>query len=274
MELATIIGLIVGWSGLLGCIIMEGGVGILGNFIKPSAFLIVVVGSIGATIASFTMDQIRNIGKIIRQAFTQADLSPGSIIQTLVTLAERARREGLLVLEDDAKQLDDPFLQKGIQLVVDGTDMELVRNILHTELSFLEQRHKVGENIFMTAAGFSPTMGIIGAVVGLINALGAAEDPAEAAHAVALAFVATVYGLSFANLVLLPISNKLKIKSAQELLLREIMVEGILSIQAGDNPRIVEEKLKAFLPPAVRQEVEKRGGAGERRPAEALGGAG
>lgn len=253
MRLATVIGLIVGWIGLVGGVAIEGGSA--GNFIKVSAFFIVVIGTIGATMAGFSMDQLRNFGRIVRQAFTDTQIDPSGIISTLVSLAEKARREGLLVLEDDAKQIDDRFLQKGVQLVVDGTDQELVRNILETELEFLEQRHKLGEDIFMTAAGFSPTMGIIGAVIGLITALSQAEDPAKAAHAVALAFVATVYGLSFANLVLIPIANKLKLKSAQEVLMREVMIEGILSIQAGDNPRIVEEKLKAFLPPSVREAV-------------------
>ena len=170
----------------------------------------------------------------------------------MVRFAERARREGLLVLEEEARRIDDDFLQRGMRLAIDGTDPEMVREILSTEIHFLQARHKVGENIFTTLGGFAPTLGIIGTVMGLIHMLANLSDPAKMGPLIAGAFIATLYGVSSANLIFLPIGNKLKARSAEEVIVREVMVEGILSIQTGDNPRIVEEKLKAFLAPKMR----------------------
>lgn len=262
MDFATVGGIVLAFSGLVIGILIEGAA--LGSFFGVSALIIIFFGTIGATMVGFSMKQMAEIPKIVKHAFIQKTFDAAGVIATLVSFAEKARREGLLVLEDDAGKLDDKFLQKGIQLVVDGTDMELVRNIMNTELSFLETRHKVGENIFMTFGGFAPTLGIIGTVMGLVFVLGrGVENPEEAVHGIATAFLATLYGICSANMIFIPIANKLKLKSQEEVLLREIMIEGILSIQAGDNPRIVEEKLKAFLPPAAREGV-KPGGAGAR----------
>jgi len=190
------------------------------------------------------------------------EMKPSDVIQTLVGFATKARREGLLGLEDEIAQVNDNFLKKGIQLVVDGTDIELVRSILETDLSFLETRHKMGEGVFGTLGGFAPTLGIIGTVMGLVNALSSLENASKVAGAIAVAFIATFYGIGFANLIFLPLSFKLKAKSAEEVLIREVMIEGILSISAGDNPRIVEEKLKAFLSPKE-QAVKAEGAEGE-----------
>lgn len=266
MDLATIIGLILGWGGLALGVILEGKFapkGFAGGFsayFNPAALVIIIFGTFGATIISFSLKQSKDFLRITLQAFKSKAIDAGSVISTLVSFAEKARREGLLVLEDDAAKLQDPFLKKGIQLVVDGTDMELVRNILETELAFLEERHKIGEGIFMSLGGFAPTLGIIGTVMGLVHVIGAGiENTEKLAAGIAVAFLATFYGISFANLIFLPIANKLKMNSAAEILLREVMIEGILSIQAGDNPRIVEEKLKAFLPPALRETVKGKG---------------
>lgn len=258
MDFATVGGLVLGFGGLALGIVMEGAS--LGSFFGLSALIIIFFGTFGATMVSFSIKQVIEVPKILKHAFIQKTFDAAQVIATLVSFAEKARREGLLVLEDDAQKLEDKFLQKGIQLVVDGTDMELVRSIMNTELSFLESRHKVGENIFMTLGGFAPTLGIIGTVMGLVFALGKGiEDPTETVKHIATAFLATLYGICSANLIFIPISNKLKLKSNEEVLLREIMIEGILSIQAGDNPRIVEEKLKAFLPPALREGVKPGG---------------
>lgn len=258
MDVATVGGLVLAWVSLIVAILLEGAK--LTQFIKLSAFIIIIGGTFGATIISFSTKQFKDIFKIMSIAFRTKEINAASIIKTLVSFAERARREGLLVLEEDAAKVDDAFLRKGVQLVVDGTDMDLVRNILETELSFLAQRHKVGEDMFMTLGGFSPTLGIIGTVMGLVFALShGVEDASETAKAIAVAFLATLYGISFANLIFIPIANKLKMKSREEILLREVMIEGILSIQAGDNPRIVEEKLKAFLPPILREQVQAGG---------------
>jgi chemotaxis protein MotA len=236
-------------------------------YLQPSAFFIVFGGTLGATMISYPLSVVANIFAITKQAFIQREMKAADVIQTLVGFATKARREGLLGLEDEIANVNDNFLKKGIQLVVDGTDIELVRSILETDLSFLETRHKLGEGLFGTMGGFSPTLGIIGTVMGLVNALSQLESASKVAGAIAVAFIATFYGIAFANLIFLPMSFKLKAKSAQEVLVREVMIEGILSISAGDNPRIVEEKLKAFLSPKEQEagksaEEGAEGGAG------------
>jgi chemotaxis protein MotA len=251
MDLATIIGLVLAWGAFFGSVIMEGGS--LTQFMNPSALILVLGGTLGATIASFPLDQIMDLPKIVKNAFQHGEQDIGATIKQLVSFAERARREGLLALEDEAREIDDEFLKKGVQLAVDGTDPELVRVILETEIAYLGERHEVGANIFATMGGFAPTLGVIGTVAGLVHMLANLSDPGSMGPSIASAFIATLLGVSTANLIFLPISNKLKLRSKHELLTREVMMEGILSIQAGDNPRIVEEKLKSYLAPAIRR---------------------
>lgn len=250
MDLATIVGMLLAWGALVGSLLMEGGE--LKALINIPAALLVFGGTFGAATISFKMNQIAGLPGIVAQAFTAKAHDVADVIATMVGLAERARREGLLVLEEDTRRLDDEFLQRGMRLAIDGTDPDLVRDILTTEIHFLQLRHKVGESIFTTLGGFAPTLGIIGTVMGLIHMLANLSDPGKMGPLIAGAFIATLYGVSSANLLFLPIGNKLKVYSAEEVMVREIMVEGILSIQAGDNPRIVEEKLKAYLSPKMR----------------------
>jgi chemotaxis protein MotA len=254
MDLATIIGMLLAWGALVGSLLMEGGE--LKALINIPAALLVFGGTLGAATISFKMNQITGLPGILAQAFRSKTYDVAEVIAIMVRFAERARREGLLVLEEDCRRIEDPFLQRGMRLAIDGTEPELVREILHTEIHFLQARHKVGENIFTTLGGFAPTLGIIGTVMGLIHMLANLSDPAKMGPLIAGAFIATLYGVSSANLLFLPIGNKLKARSAEEVVMREVMVEGILAIQSGDNPRIVEEKLKAFLAPKLRQSLE------------------
>ncbi|MGH7739218.1 MAG: motility protein A, partial [bacterium] len=258
-----VIGLVLGVGGLLGGALIEHIH--LGFLWKTSAFFIVAVGSAGATIMSFPAESIKEFFPVLRKAFKRQELDPGAIVTQLVGFAAKARREGLLGLEEESETVGDPFLKKGLQLVVDGTDIEMIRNIMETDIAFLEARHKVGESIFGTFGGFSPTLGIIGTVLGLVHALGQLGESGagnntdaifQVISAIATAFIATFYGIALANIFFLPISFKLKQNNQQEVLLREVMLEGILAISAGDNPRIVEEKLKAFLPPKLKMNME------------------
>ena len=250
MDLATVLGLLLAWGALVGSLLMEGGDP--KALVNIPAALLVFGGTLGAATISFRLNQIMGIPDILRKAFTSKEEDVPATIAMLVRYAERARRDGLLVLEDEAGKVDDEFLKRGIRLAVDGTDPELVREILSTEIHFLQSRHKVGESIFTTMGGFAPTLGIIGTVMGLIHMLANLSDPGKMGPLIAGAFIATLYGVSSANLIFLPIGNKLKARSAEEVLVREVMIEGILAIQAGDNPRIVEDKLKAFLAPRLR----------------------
>ena len=250
MDLATIIGFVLAWGAFFGSVIMEGGD--LKAMINPSAMVLVFGGTIGASMMSFPLSAIISLPTIVKNAFVGKKEDLTHVIKTLVGFAERARREGLLALEDEAKNIDDPFLQKGIQLAIDGTDPELVREIMQTEIAFLSARHHTGANLFATMGGFAPTLGVIGTVAGLVHMLANLSDPGSMGPSIAAAFIATLYGVSSANLLFLPLSNKLKHASTEEVLAREMTMEGILAIQSGDNPRIVEEKLKAFLSPKLR----------------------
>lgn len=250
MDIATAVGLVLGIGALFATAILEGTH--LSALVNIPAFVLIVGGSLGATTVSFALSDILRIPKFLLEALFAPPLGLSERARQLVELAQKARREGLLALEEDARNIDDPFLQKGLQLVVDGTEPEVVRVALESEIAIWEEREKVGEQIFTAIGGFCPTMGIMGAVLGLMHALGQSDDPKKMAKAIAVAFVATLYGVGFANLVFLPLASKLKVRLAERRLLYELTLEGILSIQAGENPRLVAEKLAAYLPPAER----------------------
>jgi chemotaxis protein MotA len=198
------------------------------------------------------MNDIKQVPKLLKIAFSERKSDVFATINIIVTFAEKARREGLLSLEQELVAIDNYFLRQGVQLVVDGTDPSLVKDILETEMAFEDERHKIGSGIFEQAGGFAPTMGIIGTVMGLINVLGNLANPDELGHAIAVAFIATLYGVSSANLIYLPIAAKLKLRNKPEALEKAVILEGVLSLQAGENPATVRDKLKAFLPPATR----------------------
>lgn len=250
MDITTILGIILGLT-LTYYGIVSGGGTILDYYNLPSLF-ITLGGTVAATLISYPMDQMLEAFKIASKAFVNKPVHPGEIIQKIIGLANVARKEGLLALEEASEELDDEFLKKGIMLIVDGTDPELVRNLLETELSFIEERHSSGAGIFDTLGAYAPAFGMFGTLIGLIMMLKSLNDPSSIGPAMSVALVTTVYGTFLANLVFLPIAAKLKARSREEILRKEIMVEGLLSIQAGENPRIIEEKLKAFLPPKLR----------------------
>ncbi len=250
MDLATLIGLMVGWGALIISVYMEGGT--IGSLIALPPFVLVVGGTIGAALICSPMKVFMGLHAIFRKAFFSKELDPAEVIKQIIGFTRKARREGILVLEDEARKLDNMFLQTGIQLIVDGAPAEVVRSILEAEVLSLQERHKAGAGMFDAMGGFAPTMGIIGTVMGLVHMLENLSDPSKMGHMIAAAFLATLYGVSIANLVFLPIGNKLKARSAEEVAIYEMMIEGILAIQAGDNTRIVEAKLLAFLPPSKR----------------------
>lgn len=253
MDLATIGGLILAWGSVISLVYIEGGSLLsLWNF---GAMVLVVGGTIGATIIGSKLEDILNLPQVILQAVMTKVVQVGKTIGLLVELSRTVRKEGLLSLERASENIQDAFFKKAIQIVVDGLDAEQVRNILETDLDLLDERHKRSQKIFATLGGFAPTLGIIGTVLGLVNMLANISTPDTMGPAIASAFIATLYGISTANLIYLPIGNKLKRRSEEEVLERRIILEGIISIQAGDNPRILEEKLLSFLPPKLRAQV-------------------
>lgn len=245
MDITTVGGVVLAISGLILGILIEHGN--LGSYVGVSAAAIIFFGTIGATITSFPMKVLAQVPSLAITAFTNQSYNIPEIIRKIVEFSERARREGILCLEVELVNVKDEFLKYGLQMVIDGTDPQLVRDTLQTKLAFIGERHHQGAQVFEAAGGFAPTMGIIGTVLGLINVLSNIKDPNELGGAIALAFIATLYGIGSANLVWLPIANKLKNKHKDEQIMKEIMLEGVLCLQSGDNPRMVEQKLKAFL---------------------------
>ncbi|MDQ7800677.1 MAG: flagellar motor protein [Armatimonadota bacterium] len=260
MDLATLLGLVVGWASVGAGAILKGGKP--EYYVSVPAFLLVFGGTVGATMVSYSLKQMLDLPRVTLHAFLHRPVDIPGTMNRLIRFADRARREGLLSLEGELQDRDDPFLAKGVRLVVDGTDSAVVREILDTEIELMEERHRVGESIYTTMAGFSPTLGIIGTVISLINMMQQLDDPSKLGHMLAAAFIATLYGVALANLMFLPLANKLRARSQEEVLLRQVVVEGVLAIQAGENPRVIEEKLRAFLPPALRSKVSREAAAG------------
>lgn len=245
MDSTTVGGLLFGVGCLIAALWLEGGH--LQQLVNLPAAIIVLGGTFGATLIGLSARQLRDLPYILRQALVSPSSDIPEIIRWLVMLSEKARREGLLALEADANAASDEFLKRALQLAIDGTDPELVRDILQLEITFLEERHRQGEQVFTSMGGYAPTMGVLGTVMGLIHMMSRIENPSQMGPAIATAFVATLYGVSSANLLFLPIANKLRTRHAEEVLLREVIVEGVLAIQSGENPRIVEQRLRAFL---------------------------
>ena len=245
MDISTIVGILLGVGALIIGFVLEGGhVGSL--FLGPPA-IIVFGGTMGAVLASFPLKEIKKLPTWFKIAFTDQSFGAEEAYETLVRFAEKARREGLLSLEQELETVTDRFTRQGMQLVIDGTDPDVTREILESNITVMEKRHKVGIAVFEAAGGYSPTLGIIGTVMGLVHVLGNLSDPNSLSKSIAGAFIATLYGVASANLIWLPIATKLKQKDKLEVAAMEMVLDGILSIQAGENPSILKEKLKTHL---------------------------
>lgn len=253
MDIASIVGLVLALFSLIVGFMLEGGHA--SALVAPTAALIVLGGTFGAVVTAFGMEDIKQIPKLLTIVFSNKSYPIDELIKTLVDFAEKARREGLLILEREIANIDDDFIRQGIQLVVDGNDPQLVRDILETQIDYTNSRHKVGAEIFESAGGFSPTFGIIGTVMGLVHVLGNLSDPDSLGPAIAMAFLATLYGVASANVMFLPWGNKLKLKSKQEQFYKTVALEGILSLQAGDKPVVVRDKLRSFVSAKMRDEA-------------------
>lgn len=252
MEPASLIGMLLVLIGIFLGSLMKG-VSPVALFAVPAALLMVIVASFGATALSNNMSDFKNFGKIAGKAFKKQKIDdPNDSIDQIVHLAERARREGLLALEEEVAKIDDQFLQRGLQLAIDGGDPEMVREVMETEVHAMRDRHKVGAEIMTSLGIFSPTFGIIGAVIGLIATLSNLDDPSKLGYGIAAAFVATFWGVFMANGIFLPMGKKLNRLSAEEIASKQLVIEGVLSIQAGANPRVLDDMLSSYLPPKIR----------------------
>lgn len=253
MDLSSVLGLIGGIAVIVLSILLSGD---LAGYIHIPSIICTFGGTAAITVMAFPFKQLKEGFEALKYVFVYDELDAENIIKSIIDLANIARKEGLLALEEAAQQLKDEFLQKGILLIVDGTDPELVRNILETELSFIEERHSNTQGVYTFMASIGPGFGMLGTLIGLINMLANLSDPSTVGPNMAVAIVTTFYGSIIANVFCNPVINKLKLRSSQESLMKEVMLEGMLSIQAGENPRIIEEKLKAFMSPKLRSKFD------------------
>ena len=252
MDLATVIGLVLVFAGIISGNVLEGG--------NPAALfnvpgiMIVIVGSLGATVISQPLPNVIGLPKAFMNAFMgDGNHNSAETVELFVTMADKARREGLLALEGDVEKIHDPFTRKGVQLMIDGTDPELLRQIMEIDAEATKHRAKAGAEVLEFWGGIAPTIGVLGAVMGLMGVMAHLDEPEHIGPGIATAFVATFYGVFTANAIFLPMAKKLHINMEHEQHTLELVIEGLMSIQSGDNPRIVREKLEGFLAPAERR---------------------
>lgn len=252
MDIATVIGLVSGIALVMITILMGGNIML---FINLPSVILVMGGTIAATLINFPLSDVLSVFNSAKNSFIHRAESAEHLIERLVEFATVARREGILALESHAEDAGNEFLQRSVQLAVDGTAPELIKDILTTEIAFMEDRHAMGQGILNAMALFAPAFGMIGTLIGLIQMLATLDDPSTIGAGMAVALITTLYGALMANMLFLPLAGKLKVRTAMELLQKEVIIEGILSIQSGDNPRVVEQKLKAFVSPVIRGRI-------------------
>ncbi len=249
MDIATFIGIIASFSLLVIAILMGSGLGV---FIDIPSVLIVLGGTICATMINYPLkDVIRSIS-VAKNAFFSKSLTFGEIIANFVNYANKARKEGILALESSLPEIQDEYLKKGLQLTIDGLEPQAITDIMETEISFIEDRHKLGADMFQSMGTFAPSFGMIGTLIGLVQMLQQMDDPSKIGPSMAVALITTFYGAVLANVIFLPIAGKLRTRSKEESLLKQIVLQGIISLSRGDNPRIIEQKLHSYLPPNLR----------------------
>lgn len=256
----TMVGIILSILAIVVATVMDGNS--FGALIGPSSLVLVFLGSIGATMAGFEIPDLARLPKAMIVSFTGKPPNPDSIINLLMRFAETARREGVLALEERLKDVEDPFLKAGLQLVVDGMDTDTVKAILDTELDAVDTRHKTMIDFFKGLGGYAPTMGMLGTVIGLINMLQNLSDPSQLGAGMSVALLTTLYGVLFANLIYLPIGAKLERLHKAEMDVKDLIVEGVLAIQGGASPRMLVERLEARLDPGSRVGHHARAQAG------------
>lgn len=245
MDKTTVIGIVVGLVALIGGFIWEGGH--ISGLWEATAALIVFGGTFAAVIISFPMSRLKCIPQALRMAFREQPRDLNRLVDDLVAMSLQARREGVLALEASAQKHSHPFLRDGMMMVVDGTDPEVIQQMMDMEMDSVEQKHDGYAKIFEAAGGYAPTMGIIGTVMGLIHVLSNLNDPSMLGPSIAVAFTATLYGVVSANVLYLPVASKIRSRSALQIREMELVQLGILSIQAADNPKIVRRKLSTFM---------------------------
>jgi chemotaxis protein MotA len=256
MDIATIVGIVVAFVIVFTVQILEGGSP--ASIILLPSMLLVFGGAFCAAMAGGVLKDATGMGAALKKAFAPKVTPPAELVESIVKLAERARREGLLALEDAVKTVEHPFLKRGLQLAIDGTDPEELHDILHAEVAAKKKADKAGTKMFENMGGYAPTIGIIGTVMGLVHVLENLDKPETLGHSIAAAFVATLWGVLSANVLFLPIAARLTRLSGIEAEEMELAIEGVLAIQAGSNPRLVAQKLRSLLPPGAAEAADTK----------------
>lgn len=265
MDIASVSGLLLALVAILGGQALEGGS--IGSIMQPTAALIVLGGTFGACMLQFPMSVAVISFKSIVKAFLEPKGNNRAVIHEIIRLANKARKEGVISLESDVQTITDPFLKKALTMAMDGVEPKVLRETMELEISNLEEEGEQPIKFWQAAGGYSPTIGILGAVLGLIHVMENLSDPSKLGSGIAVAFVATVYGVGLANLVYLPISGKLKLKSRSQLIAKEIMLVGVISILEGENPRLIDDKLRSYLSRQEQEEQPEGNAAGQRKAA-------
>lgn len=257
MDIITLVGIVFAVGMLISAFVIEGGV--VSALLQPTAAMIVFGGLIGAVATSFPLDALKKFPRVFMKAFSNQKMDRAQILETFMALSTIARRDGLLALEQEleTREMDD-LTKTGLRLVIDGADEDVLRQILETRIINMVHRHEKGIAIFEAAGGFAPTMGVIGTVMGLISVLGNLDDPSELGAKIGLAFIATLYGVASANLIFLPIANKLKELNTDEVLASNMIIEAIQLLRTGSNPAFMKEQLKGYLENENEAETEER----------------
>ena len=253
MDLATIIGLILGFGAIVGGQILEGGH--ISAIMQSTAAIIILGGTMGATFVSFPLPALIQALKDVKKIFLPAKTNHETIIKDIIGYAAKARKNGLISLEQESQNIKDVFIKKGISLVVDGIDPQKLRDTMETELAAFEEHSKVSAEVFDAAGGYAPTIGIIGAVLGLIHVMENLSDSSKLGAGIAVAFVATIYGLVTANIICLPMGTKLKHRLKEEIQIKQMVIEGLIAIQNGENPHFIEQRLRSY----IQNQGEKKG---------------
>jgi chemotaxis protein MotA len=250
MDVATLIGMISGFALVLASIMMGSG---LGLFFNLPSLMIVVGGAFGATMINYPLKDVIGVLRVVKHVFQTKTWSAQDVTNRFIALSRKSRKDGVLALESELRGIDDSFLSKGLQMAIDGLPPETIRQIMETEIDYMEDRHRSGAEILSTMASYFPAMGMIGTLIGLVQMLQTMEDPSVIGPSMAVALLTTFYGAVAANLICLPMAGKLRKRSREETLIKEMVICGVLSVALGENPRIMEEKLHSFVPPNQRK---------------------
>lgn len=252
MDIGTLVGIIFGIGIVVGAIAIGGGAG----FFDVPSLMITIGGAFSATLINFPLPKIIGTMGIVRKAFLSRDKDYLAIYNRLSDFAIRARRDGILGLENDVESLDDIFMQKGLRMAVDGNSAEVIEAVLEQDIASMVERHQIGHGIFGALANYAPAFGMIGTLIGLVQMLRNLDDPSSIGMGMSVALITTLYGALVANIIALPIQGKLEQRTGEEVAIRRMVLQGILSIQQGDSPRVAQEKLRSYMPPALRKKAQ------------------